>query len=54
LTTENQSRLTFAELLVTTAIVAVLASLLLPVFAHDRERVGRAASAARYRSTETK
>ena len=45
--TENQSRLTFAELLLTTAIVAVLASLLLPVFAQDRERVGRAASAPR-------
>ena len=53
MTTENQSRLTFAEFLVITAIVAALASLLLPVFAQDRERVGRAASAARYRSNET-
>jgi len=52
LTTENQSRLTFAEFLVITAIVAALASLLLPVFAQNRERVGRAASAARYRSNE--
>ena len=52
MTTENQSRLTLGELLLTTAIVAALASLLLPVFAQDRERVGRAASAARYRSNE--
>ena len=52
LTTENQSRLTLGELLLTTAIVAALASLLLPVSAQDRERVGRAASAPRYRSNE--
>ena len=42
MTTENQSRLTFAELLVTTAIVAVPASLLLPVFARVRDEARQA------------
>jgi len=40
--TNKRSRFTFAELLVTAAIVAVLASLLLPVFAQTRARARQA------------
>ena len=40
--TKKRSRLTFAEVLVTAAIVAVLASLLLPVFARARDEARQA------------
>jgi len=42
LRTDKRSRLTFGELLLTTAIVAVLASLLLPAFARARDQARQA------------